>query len=475
MWVPVERIKHALPAVRWPSAEEAAGARLFQRGRLGAVETWSRTWVPAMVPWRAAESGEVTPDVLDWYRALSRGKPGVLVVEATGIRDVPSGPLLRIGHDRFVDGLREIVEAVRESSGGHTRLYVQLIDFLSMRRRPTREAYFGRHLVLRDEHRALCGTDDEVRAKLLVDDRLLDAREREALEYGVRERVTDDAPHIRALPSVLPSLFADAAARAERAGFDGVELHYAHAYTMASFLSATNDRRDGYGGSLDGRLRLPLEVLATVRSRVRCGVGVRYLADEIVPGGSTVEDAVAIGVALARGGTDFLSLSRGGKFDDAAQPKIGEAAYPYTGPSGYECMPTFISDARGPFGRNFAATARVKHALVDAGLGTPVVVAGGIHAIEQAEAVLARGDADFVAAARQSLCDPDWFEKMRTGRGEQIRRCTYTNYCEALDQRHKAVTCKLWDRVALDEPGIKKDPTGRRRLTPPDWGRSPSR
>src|SRR5690606_545887 len=119
--------------------------------------------------------------------------------------------------------------------------------------------------------------------------------------------------------------FADAAARAEAAGFDGVELHYAHAYTMASFLSRTNDRSDGYGRTLEGRLRLPLEVFRRVRERVSAGfaVGCRYLSEECIAGGSTLEDAEHFAVELARAGMDFLSLSRGGKFDDAKQPKIG--------------------------------------------------------------------------------------------------------------------------------------------------------
>ena len=469
MWVPVERLKHPLLPARWPSVDEAAASRLFAPGPLG---TESRTWIPAMVPWRASESGEVTPAVLDWYRALSRGRPGVLVVEATGIRDVPSGPLLRIGDDRYLDGLRALVAAVRDSSGGRTRLFVQLIDFLQMRRRPVREVFFARHLVLRDAHRVAVGggDDDEVRRKLALDDRSLDAREREALEHGFRERVTDASA--RELPRELPRLFADAAARAEQAGFDGVELHYAHAYTMASFLSARNTRDDGYGGALEDRLRLPREVLAAVKARVRCTVGLRYLTDEIIEGGNTIDDAISIGLVLARDGADFLSLSRGGKFEDAAQPRVGEAAYPYTGRSGYECMPTYVSDTRGPFGRNLGATARIKHALVAAGLDTPVVAAGGLSTFELCEAVLARGDADFVASARQSLADPDWLEKLRLGRGDDIRRCNYTNYCEALDQRHKAVTCKLWDRLGLDEPGVPLDPTGHRRLVPPLWHRS---
>src|SRR5206468_3878357 len=129
--------------------------------------------------------------------------------------------------------------------------------------------------------------------------------------------------------------FADAAQRAQQAGFDGVELHYAHAYTMASFLSRTNTRDDGYGGPREHRVRLPLEVFRAVRSRVapEFAVGVRFLSDEAIAGGSGVEDAAFFGAEFARAGFDFLSLSKGGKFDDAKDPAVGEAIYPYTGHS----------------------------------------------------------------------------------------------------------------------------------------------
>ena len=166
---------------------------------------------------------------------------------------------------------------------------------------------------------------------------------------------------------------------------------------------------------------------------------------------------------------DFLSLSRGGKFEDAARPPVGGAAYPYTGASGHECMPTALSDAKGPFGRNVAASARIRAAVREAGLSTPVVVAGGLGTFSQAEGVLERGEADVIGAARQSLADPDWWLKTRLGRGAEVRRCTYTNYCEGLDQLHKAVTCKLWDRLELNAPGVAKTPDGRRRLTAPPW------
>jgi len=294
----------------------------------------------------------------------------------------------------------------------------------------------------------------------------------ESLTMGYRERVTDTGlDHVRDLPATLPGLFADAAARARRAGFDGVELHYAHAYTMASFLSARNTRDDGYGGARENRVRLPLEVLRAVRAAVGedYPVGCRFLAEDCIEGGSTVDDAAWFGVEFARAGMDFVSLSRGGKFEDAKQPSVGQSAYPYTGPSGYECMPAYISDARGPFGRNVAPTARIRRAIRDAGFETPVVVSGGIHGFDQAEAILRAGEADIVGSARQSLADPDWTLKVRLGRGDQVRVCEYTNYCEGLDQKHKQVTCQLWDRIDRDKPGTALTADGKRRLLAPDW------
>jgi 2,4-dienoyl-CoA reductase-like NADH-dependent reductase (Old Yellow Enzyme family) len=477
VWRPPASRKHALPLLAAPSVEAARAARWFQPIRVGALDLETRTWVPAMVPWRASDEGFVTDRVLAWYERFAQGKPGALVVEATGIRDVPSGPLLRIGHDRFIAGLRELASVVRRASEGETRLFIQLIDFLSIRRRPTRERFLGQFLEITARHRAFTGERDErlVREALLrLDDaelrEVLTPREREALDFGARERVTDThLPYVRELPQVLPSLFAAAAERAERAGFDGVELHYAHAYTMASFLSARNDRSDGYGGSREARVRLPLEVYRAVRARVgeRFVVGARFLSDEIIAGGSDVADACAYAEAFASAGMDFLSLSRGGKFEDAKQPKLGQAAYPYTGPSGWECMPTVHADERGPFGRNVHDAARIRAHVREAGFETPLVVSGGVAGFEQAEDILSRGAADIVGAARQTLADPDWFQKLRAGRGAEIRRCAFTNYCEGLDQMHKPVTCKLWDRTDLTETGV--DLHEGRRLVAPPW------
>jgi 2,4-dienoyl-CoA reductase-like NADH-dependent reductase (Old Yellow Enzyme family) len=488
MWKFANPIRHQLPETRWPSAAEAERSLLFQPITVGQLELGSRTWVPAMVPWRATEDGFVTEANLDWYRRFAQGKPGALVVEATGVRDIPSGPLLRIGHDRFLPGLRKLVDVVREASVGETKLLIQIIDFLSVRRRPDEKKFFERFLKITPYHREkiseltnesawASAPESEIRAflgnaSLETWQQVLDERELESLQFGYRERVTDiELDHIKELPAVLPGIFAEAAGRAREAGFDGVELHYAHAYTMASFLSARNTRSDGYGGARANRVRLPLEVYRAVRQKVGGDytVGVRFLADEVIEGGNRIADSTYFGVEFARAGMDFLSISKGGKFEDAQQPKVGQAVYPYTGKSGYECMPTTLSDATGPFGRTVPLVAQIKESVNAAGYKTPVVATGGIGTFLQAEDILQRGAADIVGFARQALADPDWFLKVRLGRGDEVRRCTYTNYCEALDQAHKQVTCKLWDRIELNDPEIVFAEDGRRRLIPPAW------
>ncbi len=459
MWKFADPIKHPIPPTRWPTPDEVARSMLFQPIKIGSCALESRTWVPAMVPWRATEDGFVTQDNLDWYRRFAAGQPGAIVVEATGIRDLPSGPLLRISHDRFLPGLRDLIDTVREASQGHTKLFIQVIDFLAVKRRPDPAKFFQRFLEITEHHRrALAQLTQESRwvdadeasvrtflsqATDTTIDRVLDERELESLRFGYRERVTDThLPHVRDLPQVLPGIFAEAARRAREVGFDGVELHYAHAYTMAGFREAVG------------------------KDYV---IGTRFLGDEVIAGGNRIDDAVYFGVEFAKAGMDYLSISKGGKFEDAEQPKIGQAVYPYTGHSGYECMPTTLSDERGPFGRSIPLVAKIKQAVNAAGLTTPVVATGGITTFAQAEEILQNCAADIAGLARQALADPDWFLKVKLGRGDEIRRCTYTNYCEALDQAHRQVTCKLWDRKELDEEGIAMAADGRRRLLAPEW------
>ena len=236
MWKPPEKIKYEPQPGAWPSKEQASDSLWFSPVDIGPIQLEQRTWVPAMVPWRSTEAGIVTDEVLAWYERFAKGQPGCIVVEATGIREVPSGPLLRIGHDRFIPGLKELAHTVHRASEGHTKLFIQLIDFLSIRRRPEAEKYFQRFLQITDAHREALGATDWPEEKIrehlstLEDealDDILEERELESLRRGARERVTDtQLDHIRDLPKVLPGLFADAAERAQRPGL------MASSYTM---------------------------------------------------------------------------------------------------------------------------------------------------------------------------------------------------------------------------------------------------
>ncbi|HZN39512.1 MAG TPA: NADH:flavin oxidoreductase, partial [Planctomycetota bacterium] len=214
-------VRHKVPEAHWPTADEAARSLLFSPVRLGPVTARTRTWVPAMVPWRATEDGFVTKNVLDWYGRFADGAPGVLVVEATGIRDVPSGPLLRVGHDRFVPGLRELAATVRARSSSRTLLFLQILDFVAIRRRPEKAKFFARFLEITARHRdavrerfgaAVAADDASLRTQLAScdDDALraiLTAREFRDYAFGQREEVNDlHLPHIRELPRVLPAL-----------------------------------------------------------------------------------------------------------------------------------------------------------------------------------------------------------------------------------------------------------------------------
>jgi 2,4-dienoyl-CoA reductase-like NADH-dependent reductase (Old Yellow Enzyme family) len=448
-----------------------ASALLFQPfpiGRGGLVLP-NRIWLPAMVTWRGTDDGFVTDSVREIYLRYARGGAGMIVLEATGIRDVASGPLLRLSDDRFVPGLTRLREEMRAVSP--SLVVPQIIDFLKIaRRKPTREFLEGMVRRGRLPQGVLLLSDAEFEQEHAR--WLPDARDRRDFLNGYRQTIEDlDLTEIRR----IPGWFASAARRARQAGFDGVELHFAHAYTMASFLSVTNARTDAYGGSFENRMRLPREVIAAVREEVGPDflLGCRYLGSEDILGedgrlrGNDLPEAQRIGVELARAGLDFLSVSRGGKFEDARQPPVGEAMYPYTGNSGHRCIPRAKND---PFGVNAYLAQGIRDAVRAAGFTVPVVASGKIHTFEQAESILAQGRADLVGMARALLADPDLPRKWLAGADPAARACVFCPFCEEEDQRHRVVTCTLWPKgpggprvrrtPAVWEPGRPEDPRG---------------
>jgi 2,4-dienoyl-CoA reductase-like NADH-dependent reductase (Old Yellow Enzyme family) len=412
-----------------------------------------------MVTWRGTEDGHVTPAVREIYLRYARGGAGMIVLEATGIRDVKSGPLLRLSDDRFVPGLRALRAEMAALSA--SRVIPQIIDFLKIAtRKPTRafmEGMVARGILAES---VLAVSDEEFERDYRL--HLPDPRLQRDFRNGYRQTIEDlDLAEIHR----IPEWFAAAARRAKACAFDGVELHFAHAYTLASFLSVTNGRTDAYGGSFDNRLRLAREVIEAVRGAVGAEfvVGCRYLGSEDILGGdgvlrgNTLDDAKAIGVALAEAGLDFLSISRGGRFEDARQPPVGEAAYPYTGNSGHRCIPRGKNDAPGI--NTWLATG-IRTAVRAAGFRIPVVTAGKIHTFAQAESILVEEQADLVGMARALLADPELPRKWLAGRDHEVRACVFCPYCEQEDQAHRTVTCTLWP----------KDPANHRaRILPEPW------
>jgi NADPH2 dehydrogenase len=174
--------------------------------------------------------------------------------------------------------------------------------------------------------------------------------------------------------------FVGSARRALRLGFDAIELHSAHGYLLHEFLSpVSNKREDAYGGSRENRMRFPLEVFDAVRAVWPAGkpLGVRISSTDWVEGGWAIEDSVALAAELKRRGCDWIDCSSGGV---SPQQKIA------LGP-GYQV----------PFARRIRAEAGI--ATIGVGLITDT---------QQAETIVASGDADMVALARGMLYDPRW-------------------------------------------------------------------
>lgn len=213
------------------------------------------------------------------------------------------------------------------------------------------------------------------------------------------------APGVRFAPMAMgrPEIsdvvagFRRSALHLREAGCDGVEIHAAHGYLLAQFLSAaTNWRDDEYGGSAQRRRRILLEVADTVRAA--CGpefvVGVRLSADDQVPGGTTVDECQEHALGLLRHvPVDYVSLAVG-------------------------LRGTYVKDSSQPEG---AALDRI--AAVKAALPVPVLASQRIRRPEQAEQVLRAGQADLVGVARALIADPDWTAKARRGEAHRIRLC----------------------------------------------------
>ena len=346
--------------------------------------------MPPVVTRLATTKGEVTDALIDRYVLYGQGGAGIVVTEAVSVKRQKSGQLLRVSEDEFIPGMQQLTERFHGETD--SKIAPQIIHFLKIAR------------------------------------------------SGYRQTVNDlTSEEIQE----IPELFARAAERARIAGFDGVELHYAHAYTMAYMLSRYNHRKDEYGGSLKKRLLLAEQVVEATRKAVGDDftLGVRMNGDEFALGGNSLIQGKAIALRLAELGLDYISVSAGGKFEDAI-PIEGEALDPYTGYSGHRSMPPKWM----PEKVNVYLAAEIKRTINEAGFNTPVITAGRIPTAEVAESILQNDEADMVAIARPILADPYWPKKYEEGREKEILKCIYCNKCREAEGAFEEVTCFQWNR-----------------------------
>jgi 2,4-dienoyl-CoA reductase (NADPH2) len=324
---------------------------------------------------------EVNDLVLDYYAEMAGSGAGLVVVENVTVELCGLGNprTLLVSEDRFIPGLARLAATIRSHG---IPAVLQLHHAGRYAKRPDRIAP-------------------------------------SPLEtWGVVPREMDSADIERVLAA-----FAAGARRAREAGFDAVELHGGTGYLLTQFLSPrTNLRRDGYGGDLERRARFPLEVVRTVRDAVgaRFPVGYRFLADEFVPSGLTLDETVPFARMLVREGVAWLSVMAG-CYDSFTLP-------------GY-----LDEDRKEAFMVPFAAAIRAASA------GVPVIAAGRIQRPETAERILREEMADLVGLGRVLLCDPSWPRKARGEIAEPINPCTPTcSLCTKRIIAQEPAYCGRW-------------------------------
>jgi 2,4-dienoyl-CoA reductase-like NADH-dependent reductase (Old Yellow Enzyme family) len=387
----------------WSSSGGAEGEkmsyeRLFSPVTMRGVVFPNRIQRTSMVSGLSTEDGAVTEELIKRYRREAKGGAGAIVVEAAVIIPSKSSFNLRISDDAFVPGLTDIVKAMREVNP-ELKIGLQIMQFLKLSR------------------------------------------------SGWRQKAEDFKTED--LPKIVDDHVA-AAKRALSAGFDFIEIHMAHAYVLASFLSRSNKRTDGYGGRLENRMKLPIEVYQAVRNLVgeKYPLGVRINGEEFVVDGNTLAQSAVIARRFAQLGADYISISAGSRFEDARVPSEGNAPDPMSGYSGHRMSPWYW----WPDGTHVYLAEGIRKAIRDAGFDTPVVIAGKIREPKHAEEILEQGKADIIGLCRALLADPDWPVKAKEGREKEIVRCVACNWCLEADSRYEQVKCCRYPEGHLHAP-----------------------
>ncbi|HAE15482.1 MAG TPA: NADH:flavin oxidoreductase [Erysipelotrichaceae bacterium] len=331
---------------------------LFEPIKIGRLTIPNRFVMPAMDTCLTDGNHVFTKQAADYYRERALGGYGLQFTEFLAVReDGIANPVQGgIYDDRFIPGLKQIVDEVHEAGG---RIFAQL-------------QHSGRVAQLENPELSVIGPS--------------------RIPYGtngreVREIRTEEIPD-------LIKAFTDAAQRAQKAGFDGVELHGAHGYLLDQFLSkACNNRTDIYGGSPSNNARLICEILKAVKQT--CGndfpVSVRINGADPQENGNTIEDAMVHALLIEEAGADVINVSYGSPIE------------------------SYYTDA----GFNMDNVRKIKDLV-----HIPVIGVGRINDPVLALSAVKGKYMDLVATGRQSIADPHFPEKIKEGRIDEIITCT---------------------------------------------------
>ena len=378
---------------------------LFSSFRLGNVELKNRLVMAAMSTELGGLQGEVTPQMIAFYRARAAGGMGLIIVEYTCV-DPDTGRAhewqLTLESRRNLDGHIRLVRAVHEAGA---KIFMQM-----------------QHSGQYSNAAVLPG----------------------GLPYGPSdiyskkdpEKLTTKGFSAAEVEGLIEG-FGRTAELAVEAGYDGVELHGAHGYLLTQFMSPLGNKRDDeWGGDEERRLRFPLAVV----SRVKAALGDRPLvyrisADEFRTGGLTIDDMERIAPLLVAAGADAIHVSTGW----GVGPAFAKVIEPMSTPEGW----------RIPY------ASRIRKAA-----GVPVITVGQIRWPETAEAALEADDCDLVALGRPMLADPEWAKKAQAGRRDLIRPCTSCNWCISPHEGRPYVGCAENPRTGSELDLILPSDTG---------------
>jgi len=343
---------------------------LFEPFRIASMEIRNRFMRSATTSYWSDDQGFVRPEIIRLYRDLARGGLGLIVKGHLYVADSGKAHvgMAGISSDVHIPKLRELTDAVHEDDG---KIVAQL------------------------NHAGYNSIVDRA-----------GPFEYDGGGWSARALSVDEIGDI-------VEAFGDAAGRAMKAGFDGVQIHGAHGYLISQFLSRLANRRDDdYGGSLENRMRLLKEVYCGIRDRVGRDVPIllKMNCDDFSPGGFTVGDSVRVAGAICKRGLDSVEISGGGvgRRDDlrsrarSSDPELAEATF--AGHAGR------IREATGP---------------------TPMALVNGIRSRRCMEAILEKGVADLISMSRPFIRKPDLVEKLRAG--QPAATCTSCGACQARD------------------------------------------